>query len=53
MKIDKKASDRLLNLLYTTTLKEVATKVPIVTKVLDQQDDVPQKSVLDSLAEKE
>lgn len=53
MKIDKKASDRLLNLLYTTTLKEVATKVPIVTKVLYQQDDVPQKSVLDSLAENE
>ncbi|RLV82790.1 hypothetical protein JA9_003846 [Meyerozyma sp. JA9] len=53
MKIDKKASDRLLNLLYTTTSKEVATKVPIVTKVLYQQDSEPQKSVLDSLAENE
>lgn len=53
MKIDKKISDRLLNLLYTTTLKEVATKVPIVSKVLYQQDSIPHKSVLDNLAENE
>lgn len=54
-KLSKKVSDRLLNLLYTTTSTEVATKVPIVTKFLYEQSDdsIKHRSVLDGLMENE
>lgn len=57
-KLSKGASNRLLNLLYTTTSTEVATKVPIVSKYLYQQDEVSgnekaKRSILDGLMENE
>lgn len=57
-KLSKGASDRLLNLLYTTTSTEVATKVPIVTRYLYGQADTDEnrgieKSILDGLMENE
>lgn len=57
-KLSKGASNRLLNLLYTTTSTEVATKVPIVSKYLYQQDEAKSSeetkgSILDGLMENE
>lgn len=55
-KLPKKASDRLLNLLYTTTSHEVQSKVPYMSKVLynlgqvqvtDKQEE--HRSILDDL----
>lgn len=58
LKLSKGASDRLLNLLYTTTSTEIATKVPIVSKFLYQQDQTDPSSrvggsILDGLMENE
>ena len=61
-KLSKGASNRLLNLLYTTTSTEIATKVPIVSKYLYQQDETltnekpnekAKGSILDGLMENE
>ncbi|ODV64826.1 hypothetical protein HYPBUDRAFT_154156 [Hyphopichia burtonii NRRL Y-1933] len=41
-KLPKASSDRLLNLLYTATAKEVSNKVPIVTKHLYANQDRPE-----------
>lgn len=55
-KLSKGASDRLLNLLYSTTLVEIANKTPLVTKFIhDHQPSSlnatqpPHKSILDDL----